>query len=74
MNDLQRSVKSRIDLPDSSAKFRLSKQSGRKAAIYGVALLTVLVMAAWFGFLGWGIVAMLQWLLECTKNLWTMHF
>jgi hypothetical protein len=74
MNDLQRSVKSHIESRDSSARSRLSKQRGRKAAINGVALLIVLVMAVWFGFLGWGIVAMLQWLLECTKNLWTTHF
>ena len=74
MNDLQRSAKSRVELPSPSGKSRLSSaQTGRKAAIGVLAALIVLVMTVWFGFLGWGLVAILQWLLDCIKNLWTTY-
>jgi len=75
MNDPQRSVEPRIELRDPSTKFRLSSaQMGRKVAIYFLAVLIVSVMIVWFGFLGWGFIAMLQWLLDCIKNLWTTYF
>ena len=48
-------------------------QTGRKVAIYFLAALIVSVMIAWFGFLGWGFVAMLQRLSDYVKDLWT-HF
>jgi hypothetical protein len=68
MNDLQRSAK------EPSTKARLSfPQTGRKVAIYFLAALIVSVMIAWFGFLGWGFVAMLQRLSDYVKDLWT-HF
>jgi hypothetical protein len=71
MNDLQQS----IELQDSSTDSRLpsSSQMGRRAAIYFLAVLIVSVMIVWFGFLGWGLVAILQSVLEGVKNLWT-HF
>jgi hypothetical protein len=70
MNDLQRSAK----LQDSSTKARLlSAQLGRRVAIYLLAALIVSAMIAWFGFLGWGFVAILQSLLDYVKDLWT-HF
>jgi hypothetical protein len=66
MNDLQRSVK----IPNPSTKSLLSSaQTGRKVAIYFLAVLIVSVMIVWFSFLGWGFIAMLQWLLDCIKNL-----
>jgi type VI protein secretion system component VasF len=66
MNDLQRSVK----IPNPSTKSLLpSAQTGRKVTIYFLAVLIVLVMIVWFSFLGWGFIAMLQWLLDCIKNL-----
>jgi hypothetical protein len=49
----------------------LSAQTGRKLAIILLAALIVLVMITWFGFLGWGVIAILQWMLNCVKNLWT---
>jgi len=73
MNDLQRSAKSRVELPSPSGKRLSSAQSGRKAAIGIVASLIVSVMIVWFGFLGWGLVAILQWLLDCIKNFWTTY-
>jgi hypothetical protein len=70
MNDLQRSVKTQN--PPTSSRL-LSVQMGRKAAICFVALLIVSVMIVWFGFLGWGVVAILQWVLDCARNFWTTY-
>ena len=71
MNDSQRTIRSHVELQGPSAKSRfLSKQSGKKVAIYGLAILIVSVMAGWLGFLGWGFIAISQWLWDCIKNLW----
>jgi hypothetical protein len=68
MNDLQRSAK----LKASSTRARwLSLQTGRRLVIYFLAALIVSVMIAWFGFLGWGFVAILQRLLDYVKDVWT---
>ena len=68
MNDLQRSVNSQ----NPAIKSRLSSaKTGRKVAIYFLAALIVSVMIVWLGFLGWGFIAMLQWLLDYIKNFWT---
>jgi hypothetical protein len=68
MNDLRRSAK----LQASSTKARLlSLQTGRRLAIYFLAVLIVSVMITWFGFLGWGFVAILQRLLDYAKDVWT---
>jgi hypothetical protein len=44
---------------------------GRKVAIYFLAILIVSAMIVWFGFLGWGFIAILQRLLDCVKDFWT---
>jgi hypothetical protein len=68
MNDLQRSVR----LQDPAIKSRLSSaKTGRKVAIYFLAALIVSVMIVWLSFLGWGLIAMLQWLLDYIKTFWT---
>jgi integrase-like protein len=41
-----------------------SRQTGRKLAICLLAALIVSVMIVWFGFLGWGVIAILQWMLS----------
>jgi len=64
MNDLQRSVKSQ----KPPIKSRLSAQPGQKITICLLAALIVTVMIVWFSFLGWGFIAILQWLLDCVKN------
>jgi hypothetical protein len=70
MNDLQRSKK----MQNLSTNSRMSsRQPGRKVAIYLLAALIVSVMIVWFGFLGWGAVAILQWMLSWAKNLWTAY-
>jgi hypothetical protein len=75
MNDLQRSAKSRVELQTPASKPRLaSAQARRKCAIGALAILIVSVMIVWFGFLGWGLVAMLQWLLDCIKIFRTTYF
>jgi hypothetical protein len=71
MNDLQRSAK----LQNPAIKSRLSsEQTGRRAAICFLAGLIGLVMIVWFSFLGWGLIAVLQWLLDCVKTFWTTYF
>jgi hypothetical protein len=68
MNDLQRSVKSQN--PAIKSRFS-SANTGRKVAICFLAALIVSVMIVWLSFLGWGFIAMLQWLLDYIKNFWT---
>jgi hypothetical protein len=66
MNDLQRSVKSQ----NPAIKSQLSSaKMGRKVAICFLAALIVSVMIVWLSFLGWGFIAMLQWLLDYVRNL-----
>jgi hypothetical protein len=68
MNDFQQSVKSQ----NPAIKSRLSSaNAGRKVAICFLAALIVSVMIVWLSFLGWGFIAMLQWVLDCIKNFWT---
>jgi hypothetical protein len=33
----------------------------------------VSVMVVWFGFLGWGFISILQWLLDCIKSFWVPY-
>jgi len=68
MNDLQRSVKSQKPAINSRLS---SAKTGRKVAICFLAALIVSVMIVWLSFLGWGFIAMLQWVLDCIKNFWT---
>jgi hypothetical protein len=67
MSDLQPSVK----LYPSTKSGLSSARMRRKVAIYFLAILIVSVMIIWFGFLGWGVVAILQRLLDCIKEFWT---
>jgi hypothetical protein len=70
MNDLQRSLKSEHPPIES----RLSSlQTGRKAATCFLAVMIVSVMVVWFGFLGWGFISILQWLLDCIKSFWVPY-
>jgi hypothetical protein len=69
MNDLQRSVKSQ----KPPIKSRLSAQTGQKLTICFLAALIATVMIVWFSFLGWGFIAILQWLLDCIKNFWMSY-
>jgi hypothetical protein len=65
MNDLRQSVKSQ----NPAIKSRLSSaKTGRKIAIFFLAALIVSVMIVWLSFLGWGLIAMLQWMLDYIKN------
>jgi hypothetical protein len=70
MNDLPRSVR----LQDPSTRSRLSSaQTARKVTIYFLAALIVSTMILWFGFLGWGFIAMSQGLLDFARNFWTHY-
>jgi len=71
MNDLQRSVKLRTSSTSSRSS---SSHTGRKVAIYLLALLIVSTMILWFGFLGWGFVAILQGLVDYIKEFSTHIF
>jgi hypothetical protein len=71
MNDLQRSIK----LQEQPTPSRLSSaQKIRKVVIYLLAALIASATIVWIGFLGWGIVTMLQWLLDCIKNFPATYF
>jgi hypothetical protein len=65
----------RVDLQDPTIKPKpLRVQRGNSASIYLLAGLLISAMIAWFAFLGWGIVEMLQWLLVWAKSIWTTYF
>lgn len=66
MNDHPRSLEPQNSLLDTRFS---SVQTGKKAAIYFLAILIASTIIVWFGFLGWGLLAMLQWLLDCIKSL-----
>jgi hypothetical protein len=75
MSDLQPTVKQHVELQDASIKPGSSPaRTSRKVAICILAVVIASAMITWFGFLGWGVVAILRWLLECVKNLWTSYF
>lgn len=75
MSDLQPAVKQHVELKEPSIKSGLSgTRLGRKVAIFLLVIVIVLAMVTWFGFLGWGVVAILRWLLDCIRNLWTNYF
>jgi hypothetical protein len=65
MSDVQRSVK---QLAQPGRSRPAAAQPGRKLAIYSLTALILSAMIAWFGLLGWGFVAMLQWLWDCIKS------
>jgi hypothetical protein len=68
MTDFERSAKQLT--PPTNAR---SARTGRKVAIYFLSALIVSAMIAWFGFLGWGFVAVIQWLLDGVKYFWTTY-
>jgi len=49
-------------------------KAGSKIVLYFLGVLIVSVMITWFGILSWGVIATLQWLLDCIKNFWTTYF
>jgi len=67
MNDFQRHIKQLDPSPGSRSE---AAQTARQVAIYSLSALIVSGMLVWFGFLGWGFVAMLHWILDCVKSLW----
>jgi type VI protein secretion system component VasF len=58
----------RVDLHSSIKASSSSVPIGRKVATWLLAAFIILVMIVWFGFLGWGVVATLQWLLDFIRN------
>jgi hypothetical protein len=65
MSDVQQSVKQLAQPTRSRPK---AAQTGKKVAIYCLTALILSAMIAWFGLLGWGLVAILQWLWDCIKS------
>lgn len=43
---------------------------GRKLATAFLVMLIISVMIVWFGFLGWGVVALIQWVSDHIKSIW----
>jgi hypothetical protein len=59
--------------PHKQAKARYPLTDARRGL--SIALLTafiVSVMAAWFGFLGWGVIELLRSLVGFVKHLWSI--
>jgi hypothetical protein len=61
----------RVDL-HSPIRAPSSAQTGRKVATWFLAIFIISVMIVWFAFLGWGVVAISQWLLDQIFSL--THF
>lgn len=67
MNDLKP-----IDLRDSRIKPRSSPGAAkRRIAIGFLAMLIVLVMVGWLGFLGWGFIELLRAMGSYLTKLWS---
>jgi hypothetical protein len=70
MNDLRR-----VNLQDPTIKPRPSPaRTGKRVTICLLATLIASAMIAWLGFLGWGVVEILQWLSACIKDFRTTYF
>ena len=65
MSDVQRSVE---ELAQPSRSGPAAAQPGIKFAIYLLTALILSAMLAWFGLLGWGFLAILQWLWDCITS------
>jgi hypothetical protein len=61
----------RVDL-HSPIRARPSAQTGRKVAPWFLAIFIISVMIVWCGFLAWGVIVILQWLLDQIFSL--THF
>jgi hypothetical protein len=62
MNDFRR-----IELQSSIRAQPSRERIGRKVGTWFLAAFIISVMIAWFGFLGWGIVSLAQWLIDCIR-------
>jgi hypothetical protein len=68
MSDAQQTVE-QLARPTRSRP--TAAQTSKKVVIYCLTALILSAMIAWFGLLGWGFVAILQWLWDCIKSFWT---
>jgi hypothetical protein len=68
MSDVQQSVE---QLAQPTRSGPTAAQTGKKVAVYCLAALILSAMIAWFGLLGWGFLAILQWLWDCIRSFWT---
>jgi hypothetical protein len=66
MSKLQQSIQ---QLEPSTRSRSAVAQIGRQVTIYLLSAFIIVVMVVWFGFLGWGVFAFLQWLFEWFKAL-----
>jgi len=70
MNHLERSTSPHNELQESPTK---PAGRSRKLAIWSLAVIIVLAMLAWLAFLGWGVIALWQWVVDDTKSPWTIY-
>ena len=62
-----------VDLHDPEIKARSSSMWTTRRDVIGLLfILIIVVMVAWFGFLGWGMLEILRLATAYTKKLWTM--
>jgi hypothetical protein len=64
----------RVELRSSIRARSPSAQAGRKVATGFLAGFIISVMIVWFGFLGWGVVATFEWLLDHIKGFSSPRF
>ena len=62
MTDLQHSTRSAIELPNGAARLALNP-ARRKLSAYALGTLMVVAMVSWCGFISWGLISLVQWLL-----------
>ena len=61
-----------VDLKDSQIHpGPCSVWTSKRFAIGLMAIFIVVVMIAWFGFLGWGVIELMRQLTSFIKSLWT---
>ena len=65
MNDLRR-----VELHSSIKARPAPVPISRKLATSFLGALIIVTMIVWFGFLGWGFVALLQWVMDHIRSIW----
>lgn len=63
MNDLPS-----LDVASSVEASPVAVRSTRKSSMVLMALFILVVMAIWFGFLGWGVVSFVAWIFDLAKE------
>ena len=73
MSDLQHSAKSTMELRNTRNPSPFgSGPTSRKLAAYLLASLVIVTMVIWIGFVSWGLLSLVHWLLDRVHFIWTL--